>query len=185
MVKYSLLKNNNVLYLFLLSFIVLSINSCKSYRYDKFTLSKQNYTGKQLKTGGYYYFKARGKYYRSYFFYNNGVLLECGGGDFTYDEFIKYENNFNREDWDNYNKIYRYKWGLFKVVNDSIFIEKPEPSSGGMSPVYLNSGVILNDTTFILTKAVRKRTNRVIEKNQTYHFKKFSPKPDSTNSFIK
>jgi hypothetical protein len=50
---------------------------------------------------------------------------------------------------------------------------------------YVRLGTILNDTTFIITKLVRSDGKHESEKNETYHFRLFSPKPDSTNNLIK
>jgi len=53
---------------------------------------------------------------------------------------------------------------------------------------YIFGGEILNDTTFILTEQFLINSDGTKDLlnsfGRTYHFKKFSPKPDSTNSFI-
>ena len=58
---------------------------------------------------------------------------------------------------------------------------------GGIgAPMYMKIGKIINDTTFQLVRefaSYHKKDSRVID--ETYHFKQFSPKPDSTNVFIK
>lgn len=76
-------------------------------------------------------------------------------------------------------------WGIFNIKNDSIVFERWYPSSGGPFPAYLRSGKILNDTTFVITKSFRSKIgNEEQQLNETYHFRKFSPKPDSTNIFV-
>ena len=52
-------------------------------------------------------------------------------------------------------------------------------------PVYLDKGEIQNDSTFLITKSIRSKTGEEKELNEIYHFKQFSPKPDSTNVFVK
>jgi len=52
---------------------------------------------------------------------------------------------------------------------------------------YTKSGKILNDTTFVLTSVERSGKPWTKEEElyrKKYHFRKFSPKPDSTNRFI-
>lgn len=39
--------------------------------------------------------------------------------------------------------------------------------------------------TFVITKQVNNRINRTFRQNFVYHFKPFSPKPDSTCVYIK
>jgi hypothetical protein len=61
-------------------------------------------------------------------------------------------------------------------------------SSGGQRLVYTNIGVILNDTTFQLTESYRLKKGEKTEYqilDEIYHFRQYSPKPDSTNDFIK
>ena len=161
-------------------------NSCEKIGGDDiFTINKQVYLGHQLKINGYYYQKAEGKYYSIYFFYEDGTLL-YGDGGFTQKEFIEHEKEFNNNVWLNGVKNYKAYWGLFNIENDSIAFERWYPSSGGPFPAYLRSGKILNDTTFVITKSIRSKNGKEAQQlNETYHFKEFSPKPDSTNNFIK
>jgi hypothetical protein len=51
----------------------------------------------------------------------------------------------------------------------------------------VRAGQILNDTTFVIAESYRMNEGKkteVKERNETYHFKQFNPKPDSTNRFI-
>ena len=53
-------------------------------------------------------------------------------------------------------------------------------------PAYLKTGDIINDTTFVITEVERSKDGserRTI--NEMYHYKHYSPKPDSTNNFVK
>ncbi len=58
------------------------------------------------------------------------------------------------------------------------------PSEGKM-PAFNYSGDILNDTTFLITKVKRASGSFTTAIDDTYHFKHFSPKPDSRNEFVK
>ncbi len=53
--------------------------------------------------------------------------------------------------------------------------------------VLLRSGEILNDTTFVLNKIIRRDSQGVTKTdiNQEFHFRQFDIRPDSTNNFIK
>lgn len=132
---------------------------------------------------GYYYHEWGDPANRSiFFFYQNGII---------------YRNTFFEIDsTDNYEKKIRYKYsddnfiwkgGVFSISNDIIkyeFLYCAETCKA-----YIDEGKILNDTTFVITESYRLRKNgtkkKVRKKEETYHFKQFSPKPDSTNSFIK
>ncbi|MCK9451808.1 MAG: hypothetical protein M0Q90_08970 [Bacteroidales bacterium] len=160
-------------------------NSCeKLMKDDELVLQKQNYTGNQLRLDGYYYEEFEEKYYSIYFFYEDGTLL-YGDGGFTKKEFIEHEKEFTKDVWLNGVKSYKAYWGLFMIENDSIVFERWYPSSGGPFPAHRRSGKILNDTTFLITKSIRSNGKEEQKLNEIYHFKKFSPKPDSTNVFIK
>jgi len=52
---------------------------------------------------------------------------------------------------------------------------------------YISEGSILNDTTFVITSSYRMvdgKKTEVTSRNETCHFRQFSPNPDSTNTFI-
>lgn len=163
--------------------VVFSSNSCdKEILLDeKLTLEKESYTGNQLRIDGYYYTQFR-DIHRIYFLYRDGTLFS--GGDVYENKLNEYEQKYqNGSFWDakKNNKLY---WGLYNVDSDDIMIEKWHPSSGGGMLVYLHSGEILNDTTFVITKSVRPKTGEEKDLNEVYHFREFSPKPDSTNNFL-
>lgn len=167
----------------LLLTIILSSNSCDKgiIKDDNLTLEKISYTCNHLKINGYYYSQF-GEIYRIYFFYTNGIILS--GGDVYKTNLYEYEQNYKDGSFWASNKDNKLYWGLYNVDSSQIMIEKWYPSSGGGMPVYLHTGEIQNDTTFIITKSVRSKTGEEKELNEIYHFKELSPKPDSTNIFI-
>lgn len=149
----------------------------------KLTIEKQNYKGNQLRIDGYYYQKHEGKYYSLYFFYRDGTIL-YGGGGFTEKELLEQEKQFTSEAWLKATRNSKIDWGVFIINDGSIAFERWYPSSGGVPPVYLRSGKILNDTTFVINKAINSgKPTEQRTKNETYFFKEFSPKPDSTNPY--
>lgn len=164
-----------------ISFIMLL--GCSSLlEFPDLTLRKKDYTGNQLKTNGFYYttyesydykLKKKKLFYNIYFLYKNGVILN-GKGQPSLDN-IKVHNS-----------VYSYQisWGIFQIDGNRIRYEKWIPTLS--SAIY--EGVILNDTTFTITEAYNlKLGNKVnISKmNDIYHFQAHSPKPDSTNNYIK
>lgn len=185
MVETIVMTSKLLLSTFLVGFFSFSSSCEKVGKDDKLTLDKQDYTGNQLRIDGYYYEKFEGKYYSLYFFYEDGTVL-YGDGGFTEKEFIEHEKQFTNEVWLNGVKNYKAYWGVFNINNDSIAFERWYPSSGGPFPAYLRTGKILNDTTFVITKSVRSKNGKEEQQlNEVYHFKEFSPKPDSTNNFVK
>jgi hypothetical protein len=81
----------------------------------------------------------------------------------------------------------KYNYGRFLIENDNIKFERWYPGSPPL-PAYIRSGTILNDTTFVITEIYRMKNGNKTEvetgRNEIYHFKQFSPKPDSTNRYV-
>jgi hypothetical protein len=115
-------------------------------------------------------------------FNNNGVILAAGGLELSETEMDKYlTKEFVNSD--SYKK-YKSNWGVFEIDGMLIKFERWYPSDPPLKS-YINSGLILNDTTFQITKSMRSDGSEVKEINEIYHFRSFSPKPDSTNSFVR
>jgi len=166
-------------------FLILFLTSCEKWfwQHDKLHLEKRDYDGTELRIDGYYYdeYGSDVKYLGAIFFYQNGVILN--GGAFEKNRVEEVENYYKN------NPLYdsRWSWGLFNTDSCTIKFERWYPSEF-INPAYISEGEILNDTTFVITKQYR--IKREVEKelrvlNDTFHFKQFSPKPDSTNNFIK
>lgn len=164
-------------------FILLSIlTSCRGERWDdKLTLPRQSYYGDQLRIDGYYYNASEGRY-DILLFYHDGTAL-YGGSPLIADvpaREIEYANGV----YYNFVKDTKHNWGRFVVEGNIFKREFWPPSSGGPLDAYTHSGVILNDTTIQITKAWRScKPRRKNDVDVIYHFKRFSPKPDSTNRF--
>ncbi len=77
------------------------------------------------------------------------------------------------------------RWGVFIIEGAIIKIESWTPSEIKLAYVY--EGIILNDTTFHIKESYRIRKGNKTDvriKDVIYHYKQFSPKPDSTNVFV-
>ena len=165
--------------------VFFSISSCKKwFKDEELTLPKQPYAGSELRTDGYYYYTMDGEYFRTItFFYKNGVVFRPPSGFHSLQEVDEYvinelvgENRFH----DN-----QLSWELFNIENDRILFNywvSPRPYQ-----CYFLKGTILNDTTFVEQRYYRMEDGEVTDEgnlNETFHFRQFSPKPDSTNIFI-
>lgn len=178
-------------YLFYLLLSMFVMMSCACSRIfsgsESLTLPKRPYTGAELRIDGYYYYKyypsENEVYYSTYFFYENGIILYGGAVNET--EIHRLENDFTTTEWLNAVRKYKDGWGLFNINQNKILFERWYPNSPGQPKVYIREGKILNDTTFHITVSYRPDGSERREKNEVYHFKQFSPKPDSTNNFIK
>jgi hypothetical protein len=167
--------------LFLIVILTLiSLPSCKDY---SLMTKRQNYVSSNLKLDGYYYYNPTGidsSTTVGLFLYKNGVVLDIGGiksKDLAQmDKYIKSAYNFQK---------YKIGWGVLKVHKNEITYETWVPSSGGGFPTVKRTGEILSDTTFIINKIYDQSSRKTEIEKTIYRFRKFSPKPDSTNNFIK
>ena len=154
----------------------------KMFPPDNLSLQRIPYSGNELRIDGYYYtemYNYKEKFLNVYFFYANGIVRYGGGGYLSCEEV---------EDCILNNQIIQGKsrtdWGVFQVNGDNVKFERWYPSSGGGAPAYVREGTILNDTTFHITLSYRSNGKERETKNEMYHFRQFSHKPDSTNRFI-
>lgn len=170
----------------ILIFIIVTIFSCQNDKEedDQLSLTKTSYSGNELKIDGYFYTIFENKMQSISFFYENGIYLDLGGSKNNFNEASNYIASFtNNNDF----RSSRIWWGLFKINGDNISYEKWYTSGGNPFKAYVRTGKIINDTTFNVTKSYRVvngvETN-VFSINETYYYRKFSPKPDSANNFI-
>jgi len=148
---------------------------------EELTMQRKDYTGNELRIDGYYVHYYADGMTNADFFYRNGIRLRVSGrrvdgiADFS-------ENRFLDVDFINRVKGRKSNWSVFEITGDDIVIHGWAYSSGGGIPVATRRGKILNDTTFVITSThVHGQTSEI---NEVYSFRKFSPKPDSTNNFI-
>ena len=166
----------------IISLSILSImfftQCCGTFEDDKLSLPLRPYVGNQLQVAGYYYCE---KLSQGYAFYRNGVILELGGGYYSINELeenlIKYYNEPSLLN-------HKYRWGIFIIEGHNIKFERLYPGNINWA-AFIREGVILNDTTFHITKSYRSNGTEHRAKDEIYRFRRFSPKPDSTNNFIR
>lgn len=139
-----------------------------------------------IKLNGYFYKIADDKLtINAIFIYRNGVIFDCFDNPaknlIDLDSIILNENILQTSE-DKKNKL---TWGIFNLKNNLISCEQWFPSSGGPMPVYIRKGKILNDSTFNFTSIEKQNGKNKKKIDETYHFRTFSPKLDSTNKWIK
>jgi hypothetical protein len=159
-----------ICFLILFSF-VLSIG-CK-LRGERLKISRENNHSNKLRLSGYYYAEFDGKNnFTVLFLYRNGVLYRIDNywSDLKVIE-SRVLNGFYATILDN-----PAHWGIYVIRNNQILIDRWD--YGGLpKPHFYGIGTIINDTTFLGGEA--------FEGRDTFHFKAFPIKPDSTNKFIK
>lgn len=150
---------------------------------DKLAFYQSQYTGNQLRIDGFYYQKSDSIYYSVLCFYRNGVLLYIGNR-YTPSQLADLKNRII--DGSFYSSIRDKKdsWGAFKITNSGIDFQKWESASKKHYIANDYSGEIINDSTFRITRYMRVNKTNVTQADELYIFMKFSPKPDSTNSFV-
>ena len=162
---------------------------------DKLSITKKNYLGKELKIDGYYLEDISeysledmdDAYIGSYFFYQNGILLNGRSRKNSLKEINEQEEKYKNGSYYKDVKDSKLSWGLFEIEEKTIRFQRWYPSSGGPLKAYVREGTIINDTTFRITRSYRiveEAKTEIRSKNELYRFKKLSPKPDSTNVFV-
>ena len=171
---------------------LISFISCQDkaspFGVNELTLKQKYYNGNQIKLNGYWYKPNSGNSpsRQVYFLYRNGVIQ--GGIGVLDSELLTKEEEFRNGIYYSKTKESEIYWGLFEINDKSIVFEKWYPESSYSSPTAVREGEIINDTTFLITQTYRYRRGKKVEvtkTNETYHFKELSPKPDSTNKYIK
>jgi hypothetical protein len=147
---------------------------------EKLTLQREDYEGNELKIDGYYYYHNDDNRTLVLFLYRNGIIISTRAYPFFDLSFVEIE--MIKE----YGEIGKSKtrWGLFTVVGNKIECEQWVSPTEGIT-VSKQSGYIENDTTFHITEQYFSYNKQVYHVNEIWHFKQFSPKPDSTNNYIK
>jgi hypothetical protein len=166
------------------SCIVLSIISfgCRKIIYgedEKFSIQKTDNLSGKLKLNGYYYSETviNGKTYRAiYILYQNGQLIVPAS--FPDKNLADIDTYLASIDFRSIIEKSKTVHGLYVIENNNIILEN-WTSGNGKANVRKGCGTITNDTSFVLSKI------GTIEGNFVYNFRAYTPKPDSTNKFIK
>jgi hypothetical protein len=169
-----------------LAFFILFF-SCSQFNGERnpLSLKKETNQTKKIKLRGYYLTEVSipdGKALNIIFFYENGVLMSPGSFE---EKQGKVESYLRHNLFMSKVKDLQVSWGLYRIIDDSISFEKWYHGGGPSKISQIRKGIILNDTTFLIGSVSRTNGTEKISVKEYYYFKKFNPKPDSTNQFIK
>jgi len=144
-------------------------------------MSQVEYIGTELRMDGYYYSVSR----FPIILYRNGVAIDARMS-LSRTSFNELESRIVNKEFDKQIEDDIYSWELFQISNNSISTESLSSLSAISCKYLVNEyGQIINDSTFILTSVYNQRDDKKNEStNDTFHFKRFAFKPDSTNKFI-
>jgi hypothetical protein len=146
-------------------------------------MQKTPYTGDKLKIDGYYY---SNPIYRNdirvAIFYKDGFCIFTWATPNSQDTLNYIENEILLNDkYISELKSNPDHIGVFQIIDSDIEIEAWEYRSW----IFTHFGKIVNDTTFIINKRKDNNSQKSYSEDITFRFKQFSPKPDSTNVWIK
>jgi hypothetical protein len=141
-----------------------------------------------LRFDGYYYKKisdGSDPLIRIYFLYKNGVLHYTGDPNKSkLEDHLKYI--ITKPYWESRQKdASKDSWGIFTIENQNIEYQRLYDGGSRRRPMKYCKGEILNDATFLITEctnfAIGRGEDKTFTVNDTFHFKRFSPKVDSLN----
>jgi hypothetical protein len=169
-------------------FLAIAICSCNSIitEDENLSLKKEANNSGALKLRGYYFTNSEGKdgsLITIYFLYNDGIIINVG--TIPVSKWSSFESELTTTSFGVNLKRLKDAFGVYQISNGHIKFDMWYPGPGPAKLVYLRSGSIVNDSTFIIDLIERKsrRTSETVR--EIYHFKQFNPKPDSVNEFIK
>jgi len=146
---------------------------------DELTIKRTPYIGNEIRTDGCYYrIIGPDSIQAAYiFYYRNGIVF-----------FFADSVNITSLDQFTSLKMFRNNktsWRVFTISDNNIIISQGwgDPWNSGR-PLITSYSKILNDTTIQGIKTIDSRTGEW-KHDYIVRFRKFSPKPDSTNVFIK
>ena len=149
------------------------------YAEPEFVMQRVPYEGNELRIDGYYYHSNNsGNAIRYSFLFRNGVIYYEPYW-YSTNDLNELEQMFIKHKYE-WLKKYANGWGIFVINGNRLELETWDAEGGLLRYV----GRIENDTTMHLLQMVM-RYGGVLPEDKIFHFKKFSPKPDSIKSFIK
>lgn len=148
--------------------------------YNELSFNRIDYLSNNLRIDGYYYRKFNSEYY-PIFFYENGIVYKMG--IFSEVNNIEELDNQIRKNISMYGTTQvPFFWGVFKVEGNSIEINHWLTGTGSTYPAKLVKGKITDPMNLELNWGEDILNNTELN---YWKFREFSPKPDSTNRFIK
>ena len=167
----------------IMTVVFLILSSCLK---DNIPLSnvREDYLGDNLRIDGLYHqISSDGYIINVRFYYRNGVQFKMSFSEKITDP-VDLISILTKEKIESHRKR-KYNWGIFKI-NDIDFLSEhwETPIEGNYVATITMTGEILSDTCYMITKTVHSQAG-VFEGRGKWYFYPYSPKPDSTNNFIK
>ena len=164
---------------------IILLTSCDT-KLRHLEMSKTPYLGDELRIDGYYYSNSALNgtgYIGVAVFYRDGFCIHTWAKiPVNHDTLNHIENDFLLNDaYLNKIKSAPGHIGVFQVMYPNITMEVWESKSW----IFTHYGNIVNDTTFIINERRSNSSGNIIQEGLTYRFVQFSPKPDSTNIYVK
>lgn len=174
----------------LLVLIALVFEACvkDSICYDvPLNLSRHDTDSVQLKLNGFYYgnpfqtFEGDTKY-NLVVLYTNGIFMSLGAAS---EGQLESQIELISANINAISSFSKSTYGVFQIHGTEILLEKWRPGQCGHY-VDFYEGHIVSDTVFTVNKLTTRTKNQVISEEiaHTYVFHAYSPKPDSSNTFI-
>lgn len=181
-------KNNFTPTLLILIVLISACNKMNLCKDQNLSFHRTDYTGQEIRIDGFWYGPGREDFegtisHSMLCLYKNGVLYWVGSPqEPNFEEYILFAGSSEVE---KLAKTTKYIWGVFSVDSNLISLSYWNARPCGYHSI-LQSGEVLNDTTFVLTEkqTTTDSETRIEAVNEIYRFRQFDQKPDSTNNFI-
>jgi hypothetical protein len=168
--------------LLIISGIALSLFCCDEFKDDAMTLKKQSSPENAFRIDGYYYLQENNACIAPRFFYKDGCFLTIAG---SFANVQEAEEHIRKTYLQNHTyKNTKFAWGVFKINANNIIVQYYQ-GDNYRTIVKVEEGYFSNDTTFQMTLRYRVNGEAKESIDNVYHFRQFSPKPDSNNQWIK
>ncbi|WP_425236608.1 hypothetical protein [Ulvibacterium sp.] len=171
--------------------VVLLLSSCflVTGKDEKLTMDRVPNDSRKLRLDGYFIrpscdSKKQDCIYNLFFLFRNGILFTTGVVAFDKKQLDKIRDSTLSKEFISRNANVKFNWGVYQIEGNNIVFEKWYHS--GKNYTYVKSGLVLNDTTFVILSSKRSHwpEEGSEEVKETYHFVEFHNKPDSTTVFI-
>jgi hypothetical protein len=186
-----------------LVFLLLFIFSCgtsnsliTNHFNDNYKMDTIGIHGRSLKTNGYYYYEEKihkANFHKpvsikgDFIYAIRPILLDSVGSFSTSDRFIGMYNNKRNNNYasskknleESLKKDYELPTtGYFSIKNNKIriqyYLKHPESYKSKQSLREEYTGIVLNDSTFVLTEYLDSNSKKIKMLYRTYHFQKFN-----------
>jgi hypothetical protein len=148
---------------------------------DPFTLEKTSNNSMVLRIDGYFYETyGQDSDVNVLIFYRDGVMIDGGGGNPQ----SVFEDLFRDGSFKEIIKDQKDCWGLYTIDDKTILVENIIPIGGLHRIASTRYGEIINDSTINFYKKKESWSDFSEAIDDTFHFKRFSQKPDSINVWI-